>query len=130
MPAPRINPQELADFLARCPADLCDRVLELREFVLRCAPRAAETIAFKSLCYYKPDMPYGVIGGHICGIACRGDRVILSFIHGASLPDPARQLVGRGKAMRRIELAASEKLDRVYLRKLLRAAIRHDPAAV
>lgn len=123
----RLSKRELADFLVSCPADLCDRVLELREWVLKTAREASETIAFHALCYYKAGVPYGVIGGNVCGIGWRDGCVIVSFVHGASLPDPAGRLIGNGKAMRRLRYSPDEPLDRAYLKKLLRAAVAHDP---
>jgi hypothetical protein len=118
---------EVARFLDSCPAELCDLILELRELVQKAAPEAAEKIAFNSLCYYKPDHPYGVIGGNICGIGLRNDRVYLSFIHGAFLPDPEGLLQGTAKAKRHIEIRTPNDIRRAAFRKLIRAAVAYTP---
>ena len=135
----RLTGGEVARYLDTCPGELCDLVLELREFVLNAAPEAAEaeqalreeaaaeTIKFNSLCYYKPDQPYGVIGGNICAISARDDCVHLGFIHGAFLPDPEGRLQGTAKAKRYIELRSSKDLRRSALEKLIRAAVAHQP---
>ena len=123
----RLTGGEVARYLDTCPGELCDLVLELREFVLNAAPEAAETIKFNSLCYYKPDQPYGVIGGNICAIYARDDCVHLGFIHGAFLPDPEGRLQGTAKAKRYIELRSSKDLRRSALEKLIRAAVAHQP---
>ena len=118
---------DIAKLLNDCPNELCDLALELREFVLEVAPELAETIAFHSLCYFKPGRPYGVIGGHVCGIGARDGCLHLGFIHGASLPDPDGLLQGTGKAKRHIELRSPKDIRRRAFKKLIHAAIAHEP---
>jgi hypothetical protein len=123
-----LDGDELARYLDTCPADLCDLILELRELVQDTAPHVHEAIKFNSLCYYKPDQPYGVIGGNVCGIGVRHDCVYLSFIHGAFLPDPDGLLEGTGKAKRQIAIRTRADIRRNAFRKLIRAAIAYTPA--
>ncbi len=118
---------EVARFLADCPADLCDLILELREFVQKTTPEAHEAIKFNSLCYYLPDRPYGVIGGNICAIGVRHDSIHLGFIHGALLPDPDGLLQGSGKAKRHIEIRQDGDIRRRAFAKLIRAAVKYNP---
>jgi hypothetical protein len=125
----RLSGNDIAKLLNDWPDELCDLALELREFVLQVAPDLAETIAFHSLCYYKPGRPYGVIGGNVCGIGARGDCLQMGFMHGAFLPDPDALLQGTGKAKRHIELRSSKDIRRRAFKKLIQAAIAYEPAA-
>jgi len=109
--------------------EACDLALELRDFVLEVAPEVAESNAFNALCYHKPDRPYGVIGGNVCMIGVRGDHVELGFIHGAFLPDPDGILEGKGKAKRHIVIRNRKDFRRRAVKRLIRAALAHEPAA-
>ncbi len=123
-----LSGDEIAGFLDRCPGDLCDLILELRELVQEVAPEVHEAIKFNALCYYKPGHPYGVIGGNVCMISVRNECVYLSFIHGAFLPDPEGLLEGSGKAKRHIEIRSAADIRRAAVAKLIRAAIAYTPA--
>jgi hypothetical protein len=125
----RLSGDEIAKLLNGWPDELCDLALEVREFVLQVAPELAETIAFHSLCYYKPGRPYGVIGGNVCGIGARRDCLQLGFIHGAFLPDPDGLLQGTGKAKRHIELRSTKDIRRQAFKKLIHAAIAYEPGS-
>jgi hypothetical protein len=126
----RLEAGEIAKLLESWPDELCDLALELRDLVLAVGPHLAETVAFKTaLCYYKPNQPYGVIGGNVCMIGSRGDVLDLGFIHGASLPDPEGLLQGTAKAKRYIELRSRRDIRRRAFRKLIRAAIDYQPGA-
>ena len=127
MPRQWLDGTEIARYLDTCPDELCDLILELRELVQHAAPKAHEAIKFNSLCYYKPNHPYGVIGDNICGIGVRDDCVQLGFIHGAFLPDPQGLLQGTAKAKRHIEIRTSSEIRRTALAKLIRAAVAYTP---
>ncbi|MBX3607766.1 MAG: DUF1801 domain-containing protein [Piscinibacter sp.] len=49
-------------------------------------------------------------------------HVNVGFFHGASLPDPARRLVGTGRYMRHVKLRPGEPPDEPALRALIDAA--------
>jgi hypothetical protein len=123
----RLSWDAIAGVMAAWPPDLADVAVELRDLVLDAAPEVAETVAFNSLCYHKPDFPYGRIGGHVCSIGMKGDCVHLGFIHGAALPDPEGLLTGRAKYKRQIELRTRKDIRRNAFRALIRAALAHDP---
>jgi hypothetical protein len=129
MAGKRLTSEQVIEHLTKCPADLCDLILELREFVLEVAPQVEEGIRFNALCYFKPNHPYGAIGGNVCMIGVRGDEVHLGFIHGAALPDPHGLLEGQAKAARHIPLRSSGDIRRSAFRKLIQAAVAHKPAA-
>ena len=68
-----------------------------------------------------------------CPTACIGDvpfgyvnvftsHVNVGFFQGASLPDPARILLGNGKFMRHVKLRLGAATDSASLRKLIEAA--------
>jgi hypothetical protein len=100
----------------------------LRRMIRRCAPAAIEAIRFHALCYVRPGEAYGAIGGNVCMIEARPGGVRLSFLHGASLPDPHRMLEGDAKAKRYVEIRSTADLERGALRALIRAAVAHRPA--
>jgi hypothetical protein len=68
-----------------------------------------------------------------CPVACLGEfpfgyvnvftaHVNVGFFQGASLPDPARLLIGTGKRMRHVKLRPGEAVDAEALRELIAAA--------
>lgn len=123
----RIVGADIAKYLERCPSDLCDLIIELRKVVLKEAPGVAEAIRFHQLCYFKPDQPYGAIGGNVCMIEAKQDHVRLSFIHGASLADPDKLLRGTGKAKRFVEIRTIAEARRPAIRALIRKARAYSP---
>jgi hypothetical protein len=123
----RLTPDQIAALLADCPDELCDLVLELRDLVCQVASTATEAIKFGSLSYFKPDHPYGSIGGNVCMIAWREDCVYLAFLHGAALPDPAQLLKGHGKAKRHVEIRSPADIHRPQVTHLIEAALAYTP---
>lgn len=118
----RLKSVDLDEFLANEPQTVRKLVLRLRRMVLAAAPHAAEDIKFNSLSYYHADVPFGSIGGNICMIEARRGKVVLSFIHGAGLPDPHKLLRGRGKAKRFIPIASEASADDPRVIALVNAA--------
>ena len=124
---PILSDNEIAGFLDRCPNESRDLVLDLRKFVLKNAPGVVEAIKFNSLCYFKPNQPYGSIGGNVCMISVLDDGVQLAFIHGASLPDPDKILHGRAKAKRYVKIRKTAELQQPALQDLVQAAMAYSP---
>jgi hypothetical protein len=124
----RLTPEQLTNFLAGVPSEFCDTILELRDFVLRTTPAVDEAIRFHALCYFKPGLRYGAIGGNVCMIAPKQACIRLDFIHGAFLPDPAGLLQGSAKSKRYVEIHSARDIQRGPIQALLRAALAHTPA--
>jgi len=59
----------------------------------------------------------------IVSMAARANGVGLCFIHGASLPDPKKLLLGSGKQTRFIRVESAEKLSHPDVEALIAAAI-------
>jgi hypothetical protein len=127
MPAPRITTGALTRHLVDEPPATRRLVRALRRSVLSAAPGAAEAFRFHALCYFHPRAFFGAIGGHICFIELRGGRVLLSFIHGAALPDPKRLLFGRGKSKRFVHIPDEATASSAAVRSLVRAAAALHP---
>ena len=127
MPENWLSMREVKAILRKYTEDNAHLILELRDFVREIAPDVTEAIKFHSLCYFKPGMPYGSIGGNVCGIGEQEGVVYLSFIHGAALPDPNGLLHGDGKAMRKIPIRSSADIRRAAVKELIQASIRYDP---
>ena len=128
MSSHRLDSRALAAHLHKHDASARKLALQLRALVLQTVPQAAESVKFGSLAYSRPGEPFGCIGGNICMIEVRGDRVRLSFIHGASLADPRGLLLGRAKAKRFVEIRSLSDLRRPGLRALIGEAGRFRPA--
>lgn len=125
----RLDGAGIAKYMEKCPAQLGDLILEVREVVLETAPNVEEALRFHELCYFKPNQPYGAIGGNVCLIGPHRDHVRLAFIHGASLPDPTGLLRGSGKAKRHIEIHTVADAHRTAVRALIRASLAYSPFA-
>jgi hypothetical protein len=63
-------------------------------------------------------------------IAAAANGVGLCFIHGASLPDPSKVLLGSGKQTRFIRLESASVLERPEVQALLAAAASQSKAAL
>jgi hypothetical protein len=127
-PPRRLDEADLWMLLDEWPDELADLALQLRTLVLETGPQLSESIAFNALCYFKADQPFGKIGGNVCLIGLRDDAVHLSFLHGASLPDPKGLLRGSGKAKRHIHIRSERDIRRRPFAQLIRAAIAHTPS--
>jgi hypothetical protein len=64
----------------------------------------------------------------IVSMAARANGVGLCFIHGASLPDPQKVLLGSGRQTRFIRLDSASVLQRPEVEALIAAAILHAKA--
>jgi hypothetical protein len=102
-------------------------VRTLRRAVLAAAPEASEAIKFRVLCYFHDDSYFKSIGGNICMIEVKGDRVVLSFIHGVHLPDPEGLLFGSGKFKRFLRVPDAKTATSAPVTDLIRAAARLRP---
>lgn len=122
MPPERLSPSQINDHLDSESRDVCGVVRRLRRMVLDAVPDACEGIRYGALSYFRADAPYGSIGGNICMIEIRLGKVALSFIHGASLPDPHGLLRGAGKAKRFVPVATRDAADDPRLIALVRDA--------
>ena len=129
MPAERLHPSQITGLTATWPEDVRRLALEARGLVLETEPGLSEKVAFHGLCYFKPDVPYGAIGGNVCLVSTRGGELELAFLHGASLPDPAGLFRGDGKAKRRVAIRSRAELRQPAVADLIRAAIAYEPTA-
>ncbi len=100
--------------------------LALRKAVLAAAPGAAEAIKFHVLAYYHEDAFFKSIGGNICMIEVKRGRVVLSFIRGSGLPDPAGLLHGTGKHKRFVDVRDAAFAARREIAGLVKAAAAQD----
>lgn len=118
----RLAAEEIGRFLASCGGATREIVHALRSTVLKTAPEVDEAIRFDALCCFRPNQAFGAIGGNVCMIECRDERVALSFIHGARLPDPEGLLIGKARAKRRVPITSVREARAPSLRRLIRAA--------
>ena len=79
---------EVERFLSlTCPKSR-DIALELRDLIALTCPEATERILWGGLSYHD-SAKGGPVKGAICQVELEGDRVRISFLHGARLRDPS-----------------------------------------
>jgi hypothetical protein len=102
---------------------------QLRATILSADAGIVETVKWR-----KPSNPGGVPVWEKDGVICTGeryrDKVKLTFIHGASLPDPAGLFNASldGGARRAIDIAEGGRLNTKALKALVKAAVAYDTA--
>ena len=98
--------------------------LALREMVLDEAPSAIEKIirVYALVFWYSIT---GKMSDAFVQVVVYPKGVNLMFNRGAELEDPDRVLVGDGKIIRHIKVRRPEDLKNRYLRKFIRAALKH-----
>jgi hypothetical protein len=116
--------QQVLDVLTGYDSPVGSLALALREIVLDEAPNAIEQV-------YR-NHPSAVWFGSgpkmkdmFCYIATATTHVNLGFCQGASLSDPDRVFEGDGKVMRHIKFRSDRDLQRRFVRRYVRAAIKH-----
>lgn len=117
---------EVERWLRGVPRERVAIVRALRGVVRRAAPKATETRAWDALSYHRPWVG-GKVRGGVCQIVVRRGLVRLDFVHGASLPDPARLLRGDGAAKRFVPIGSVADASRREVAALVRAAARYEP---
>lgn len=109
--------------------DLRDIVLELRNLVAEVAPGVDEKLYGDGMAYY-----YGARGGTVSGGVCMvhilPDHIRLAFPHGAFLPDPRGLLEGAPRYKQYIRIDRFEDAPWEYLREMMAASERFDPASL
>jgi hypothetical protein len=115
--------RELRALLAERDPAVVHLALSLRSVVIDAAPTANEIVY---------DAGYAISDiftftdrwqDSFCYVATYRKHVNLGFSHGASLPDPARRLRGKGKQMRHLQVRTEDDLRDEMLRHFLDAAI-------
>lgn len=112
--------RQLADYDLR----VGELALALRDIMLTEAPAAAETV-FRSYALVLWYSFTGKLSDSFCYIALYTKHVNVGFYRGAELEDPERLLTGEGKQLRHIKILGPDDLKKPYLRKFIRAAIKH-----
>lgn len=114
----------IRDFLVGYDSPVGDLALALRKIVLEEAPDAIESVFrnHPSAVWFgsSPKMKDA-----FCYIARAKTHVNLGFCQGVALNDPENVFEGTGKVMRHIKFWSNKELARPFLRRYIRAAIRH-----
>ena len=116
--------EELIRLLSQFDLKVGELALELREMVLQQAPGAVEKLVrvYALVFWYSLT---GKMGDAFCQVVVYTKGVNLMFNRGAELEDPDGVLVGEGKIIRHIKVRNPEDLNNPYLRKFIRAALKH-----
>ncbi|HEX7918571.1 MAG TPA: DUF1801 domain-containing protein [Gemmatimonadales bacterium] len=102
----------------------------MRKLILEADPAMTEEQKWK-----KPSRPKGVPVWSHHSIVCTGEtyktKIKLTFMHGASLPDPAKLFNGddRGATRRSIDIAEGEAVDARAFKALIKAAVARNARA-
>ena len=107
------------------PADWRGETLDrLRALILEADPEATEDVKWR-----KPSNPAGVPVWEHDGLICTGetyrDKVKLTFVNGAALPDPASLFNSSldGNTRRAIDIREGDEIDKGAFKTLVRAAV-------
>jgi hypothetical protein len=116
--------EELIRLLSQFDLKVGELALELREMVFQQAPGAVEKLVrvYALVFWYSLT---GKMGDAFCQVVVYTKGVNLMFNRGAELEDPDGVLVGEGKIIRHIKVRTPEDLKNPYLRKFIRAALKH-----
>ena len=116
--------EELIRLLSAYDLSVGELALALRSMVLEEAPAAIEKFfqGYALVFWYSVT---GRMSGVICSVVVYTKGVNLMFNRGAELKDPDGLLEGEGKIIRHIKVRRPEDLKRPYLRKFIRAALKH-----
>lgn len=114
-------PPEVMVCLDGLPDRVADLVLAARRLILSIAPGLTESVVWGELSYHDAEVG-GRVKGAVCQIRARGGKVLLGFVHGASLRDPKSLLQGTGVAKRFLPIRSARDLTGPPVRKLVRAA--------
>ncbi len=117
-----LSDAQLADHLDAFSSETRELMLALRALVLAAAPGVAEAIRYKALNYFLDGVCYRCIGGNVCIIDHRRGGVLLGFMHGVTLPDPAKLLQGKGKHKRDVPITSLGDVRKPALRRLIESA--------
>jgi hypothetical protein len=118
--------REVERYLESSSPELRDIVLQIRDLVWKAAPSATETIRRRDILYYYPERG-GPVSAGICLVSLRPDHVILSFIHGAFLPDPAGLLRGESRYKRYVCIETYDGAPWEALQDLIAASASFNP---
>ncbi|HKA19349.1 MAG TPA: DUF1801 domain-containing protein [Blastocatellia bacterium] len=121
--------EELIRMLSHYDIKVGELALMLREMILKEAPDAVE----KLLQVYALVFWYSLTGkmsSAFVQVVIYPKGVNLMFNRGAELEDPDGVLVGEGKIIRHIKVRKPEDLKSPYLRRFIKAALKHEKARV
>lgn len=108
-----------------------DMLERLRDLIRQADPAVVETIKWR-----KPSNPAGVPVWEHDGILCTGetykDKVKLTFMHGAALPDPTGVFNASLDAgtRRAIDLRDGDAVDAEAFKAIVRAAVAHNGGTI
>jgi len=96
-------------------------VQTLRRLVKRRAPHLIEVMKWGNVCWLG--------AGNVCLIHVEDDHLDFGFFRGASIPDPARVLVGKGKFLRMVKVRRAADIQPRALAGIIRSAVALDRAS-
>jgi hypothetical protein len=116
--------EELIRMLSRYDIKVGELALRLRELILTEAPGVVERLfqVYALVFWYSLT---GKMSDAFVQVVIYPKGVNLMFNRGAELEDPDGVLVGEGKIIRHIKIRKPEDLKSPYLRKFIKAALKH-----
>jgi len=117
--------EELISMLSRYDIKVGELALMLREMILKEAPDAVEKLlqVYALVFWYSFT---GKMSNAFVQVVVYPKGVNLMFNRGAELDDPDGALVGEGKIIRHIKVRKPDDLKSPYLRKFIKAALKHE----
>ena len=115
--------RQLAGFVAKFDPDVARLIRGVRRELRRRLPTAFELVYDNYNFFVIGFGPTERASECVVSLAAAANGVGLSFVHGASLPDPDRVLLGAGKQNRFVRLPSAATLSEPAVEALLRAAV-------
>lgn len=123
-PAPNDDEKRLASFIDKFAPEHQQVIRDTRN-ALRQRFRGANELVYDNYNFFVIGYsPTERASDTIVSLTAASNGVGLCFIHGASLPDPERVLLGNGKQTRFVRLDSAKVLSRPDIEALIMAAIR------
>jgi hypothetical protein len=115
------TPEEAADYLRSYHPGHAELALWVRQVLLDAEPDLEQRVyrGWQAVGFHDPD------AGYVCGLFPRPEGLLLTFEHGASLPDPDGALIGDGRQVRSLPVHAADAGTEARIRGLLEQAISY-----
>jgi len=117
-----MSKQEAKEFFASYSKEVQELAWKARDLIFSVAPDISETV-YPQMKVIRYGTDGNKMSGLVFGLMPTKNGVSLGFMHGISLPDPAKLLEGTGKNLRHIKLKTLEDVARPALRNLLKAEL-------
>ena len=110
-----------ATYLRRHHPEHAELALWVRTVLLEVEPELSQRVypGWRAVGFHHPET------GYLCSLSPRPDALLLTFEHGAALPDPDGVLIGAGRQVRSLPVRDRDPATGDHIRHLLELAFVH-----